>query len=264
MPAYGSFREVSESKFIGREEEFKALKQHLESSIQGEGRLVFIVGEAGIGKSRLAEELIEYAKSKEVMTLVGRCLYQENAEPYLPFIDAFGRYISGRQYAMPGGLGQERQASEDFFAMGLVGIAGSSSTGLGQSSEGESDLVPMGLLPIDDESPTTPSATVRKIDPQQDRTLLFESLSQLVIDITKSQPLLLVLDGLQWADDGTLQLLHYLARNIQNSKVMICGTYRPEELENLRGEVRRKKHGQYDRIPIKKKGHSKSIDKQII
>jgi predicted ATPase len=59
----------------------------------------------------------------------------------------------------------------------------------------------------------------------------------LVIEISEREPLILVLDDLQWADDGSLQLLHYLARSIKNTKVMICGAYRPEDLEKGKGEM---------------------------
>ncbi|UCE37063.1 MAG: tetratricopeptide repeat protein [Thermoplasmata archaeon] len=240
MPSLGKFSSVSQSRFVGREKEFSDIKEHLEESIQGAGRLLFVVGEAGIGKSRLVSELAEYGKSKNVMILKGRCLYDENTEPYLPFIDAFGRYISGRKRDNEGAMRKEIYTSEDIVSMGLVGIAGSSAPSsdmAGQPQDTVGELVPMGLLPIDDEGLGVHPSKVREINLQQERTRLFESLSQLVTDISESEPLLLILEDLQWADDGSLQLLHYLARNIQNSRVMICATYRPEEIENIRGEV---------------------------
>ncbi len=57
MQSYGKLSSVSESGFVGREKEFNQITQHLEESIQNHGRLVFVVGEAGIGKSRLISEL---------------------------------------------------------------------------------------------------------------------------------------------------------------------------------------------------------------
>jgi tetratricopeptide (TPR) repeat protein len=235
MQKLGTISGLSQSRFIGRELEFEDLKEHLESCIQGEGRLVFVVGEAGIGKTRLISELSEYAKSKDVLSLSGRCLYHENAEPYLPFIDAFGEFIIGRK-----GTGDDSistPTSEEFYAMGLVGIFGSSSsTDVFNSSSDDDDIVSMGLLPIQEDDDEEGSRVIRKINPQQERAKLFESLSQLVIEVSSERPLLLVLDDLQWADDGSLQLLHYLARNIQSSRVMICGAYRPEELKNIHGD----------------------------
>ena len=70
---YGKITGLSKSQFVGREREFSALKEHLDESIEGEGRLVFMVGEAGIGKSRLLEELSTHAVASGVMFLSGRC-----------------------------------------------------------------------------------------------------------------------------------------------------------------------------------------------
>ncbi|MEE9150935.1 MAG: tetratricopeptide repeat protein [Thermoplasmata archaeon] len=241
MQNYGKFSGVSESRFVNREKELEDIKRHLEESIRGNGRLVFVMGEAGIGKSRLIAELGVYASSRYMMTLSGLCIYEENTEPYLPFIDAFGKYISGRRVEdNEGDFGKDAQISGDYFSMGLVGIASSSTSSVdsvGESHEAPEGLVPMGLLPSGDGDAKINSSDIKKINLQQERTRLFETLSQLVIDISENEPLLLVLEDLQWADDGTLQLLHYLARNIQSSRVMICGTYRPEDLKNIRGEV---------------------------
>jgi predicted ATPase len=240
MKRLSKFSSIPESKFVGRQRELAELKGHLEDSITGQGRLVFVIGEAGIGKSRIISELVEYAENEGIMALFGRCLYDENTEPYLPFIDAFGEYISGRKRKDDGYSSDDQQTTEDFYSMGLVGIAESTpiaSDNLPTSTDAQGDLVPIGLLPIDDEDLGVHPSKIREINLQQERTRLFESLSQLVTDISQEKPLLVILEDLQWADDGSLQLLHYLARNIQNSKVMITCSYRPEEIENIKGEV---------------------------
>jgi predicted ATPase len=240
MQDYGKLGGISESRFINREKELDDIKRHLEESLRGNGRLVFVLGEAGIGKSRLIAELCVFAESRNVMTLKGRCLYEENTEPYLPFIDAFRKYISGRTHDPKNDLAEEMQYFEDYFSMGLVGIAGSpasSHDSIDESYGAGKDLVPMGLLPIEDEKANVDRSNIKKINLHHERARLFEALSQLVIDISEKDPLLLVLEDLQWADDGSLQLLHYLARNIQNFRVMICGAYRPEDLEGIRGVV---------------------------
>jgi predicted ATPase len=240
MKSLSKFSSTPESKFVGRERELAELKGHLEDSISAQGRLVFVIGEAGIGKSRLISELVEDVESENIMTLFGRCLYDENTEPYLPFIDAFGEYISGRKRKDDSYSSDDSQTTEDFYSMGLVGIAESTPLAfdpLHSSSDAQGDLVPIGLLPIGDEDLGVHPSKIREINLQQERTRLFESLSQLVNDISEDKPLLVILEDLQWADDGSLQLLHYLARNIQNSRVMIICSYRPEEIENIKGEV---------------------------
>jgi tetratricopeptide (TPR) repeat protein len=199
------FGKTLHSKFVGREKEMAEIMGHLEESMNGKGRLVFIVGETGVGKSRLLEELGTYAKTKGVLYLKGRSLYQEKSEPYLPFIEAFGRYLNddldleeSDKRAMIGGI------SDDGFSLGTLP--------LGHESESLVNKKPSLSL-------------------QEERDRLFESLYKVVIDISNKSPLLLVLDDFQWADDSSLQFLHYLARNIKNSKVLICATYSPEDLE---------------------------------
>ncbi len=240
MQSLGKFSSIPKSNFVGRERELTDLIAHLEDTISGQGRLVFVVGEAGIGKSRLISEIIEDAEGKNFMTLFGRCHYDENTEPYLPFIDAFGKYISGRKQEDESYLSEDPQTSGDFYSMGLVGITESTPSdddSLIPPSDDTGDLIPMGLLPIEDESMGVHPSKIKEINLQQERTRLFESLSQLVNDISVTKPLLVVLEDLQWADDGSLQLLHYLTRNIQNSRVMIICSYRPEEIENIKGEL---------------------------
>ena len=239
MVTYGKITGLSESRFVGRDREFDEIKGYLHESMAGQGKLVFVTGEAGIGKTRLLDEFADYAKNQGVIFLRGRCLYQENAEPYLPFMDALDDYISGRRMAPKRDQEADFPVPEDILTMGIVGFSDTSNpeTGMvGQPVTGSADLLPMGLLAIDSEEEAA-GVKVKKIDIYQERTRLFEALSQLVIDISREQPLVLVIDDLQWADDGSLQLLHYLARNIQNTRVMIGGAYRPEELDTMGGET---------------------------
>ncbi|UCE37062.1 MAG: tetratricopeptide repeat protein [Thermoplasmata archaeon] len=205
MTPTAKFCKSMSSEFIGRIKEMAEIKDHLEESMKGNGRLVLVMGETGIGKSRLLEELGRYAETKGVLYLKGRSLYQENSEPYLPFIEAFGRYLSSETYleeddkrALIGGI------SDEVFSLGILP--------LGQG--------------VDSPTNTKPGLSL-----QEKRDRLFASLSKVVIDISKKKPLLVVLDDIQWADDSSLQLLHYLARNIQNTKVLMCASYCPEDLE---------------------------------
>lgn len=193
-------------EFIGREKELMEVRGHLEESMRGNGRLVLIVGETGIGKSRLLEELGRYAESRGVKFLRGRCLYQENAEPYLPFIEAFGEYLSSDiDFEENDGRAVIGGAYDEQFSLGILP--------LGQVSEAL----------VTDKAPG--------LNLRDERDRLFESLYRIVIDISEKRPLLLVLDDVQWADDSSLQLLHYLARNIRNTRVMMCASYSPEDLK---------------------------------
>ncbi len=237
MVRYKKSRSFRRSELIGRKKEITEAKSHVDESIKGNGRLLFVVGEAGIGKTRFMDEIGAYAEFKGTLFLKGRSLYQESSEPYLPFIEALRGHISGRRRGNLSDAALESiYGSEGLHSMGFFGITGTSEEDETQRSKDYSDeALPMGLLSIgegDEEE-----SNVKKIDIKEERDRLFDALSQLVIDISESEPLLLVLDDLQWADDGTLQLLHYLARNIQNSRIMICGAYSPEELESVEGKL---------------------------
>jgi tetratricopeptide (TPR) repeat protein len=198
------------SKFIGRDSEFQELKSQLDESISGNGRLVLVAGEMGIGKTRLADELGKYATSQNVLYLKGKSLYKENSEPYLPFVEAFSSYLSGEK---------EYQDVDSRAVMGAFG----------------EESFSLGLLPLRQNTEVESVIKKANLNIRQERDRLFESICNLVIEISNDQPLLLVLDDLQWADDGTLQVLHYLARNIRHNKVLICGTYCPEDLNSNGG-----------------------------
>lgn len=81
------------TRFVGRHEELTKLKGYLRECVRkGRGYCIFIAGEAGIGKTRLVSKVIRYARSKGFQVLMGRGLYGENVEPYLPFIEALKDY----------------------------------------------------------------------------------------------------------------------------------------------------------------------------
>jgi len=220
------------SEFVDRDKEFDELKRQLEQAKEGHGRLVFIVGEAGIGKTRLAKEFGTFAKEQGVRFLEGRCLYHENSDPYLPFIDAFRQYFQAGEGDDMGG------PAEDLVPMGMVGFGG---IGPELSNERMEELVPMGLVGfagtgLEPEEERAP-APFEKIDLKEERSRMFETISQLISSIAERTPLLLFLDDLQWADNASLQLLHYVARNVQNSRVLLVGAYRPEDLKEVEGSV---------------------------
>jgi predicted ATPase len=83
----------AEPALIGRDQEIRQLLQHLNSASKGKGTTIFIGGEAGVGKTRLVNELLNQAKNMGTKILKGWCL-SEAAIPYFPFTEAFNAYIS--------------------------------------------------------------------------------------------------------------------------------------------------------------------------
>jgi hypothetical protein len=87
---------VAWGRFVGRRQEMDELKAALDNALSGRGSLVMLVGEPGIGKTRLAEEFGVYAGLRGAQVLTGRCYEGEVALPYRPFVEAFRQYIHGR------------------------------------------------------------------------------------------------------------------------------------------------------------------------
>ena len=82
--------------FVGHQREMAELKATLEDALSGQGRLVMLVGEPGIGKTRTAQELASHAENLGVQVLWGRCLEEEGAPPYWPWVQPIRSYVEQR------------------------------------------------------------------------------------------------------------------------------------------------------------------------
>jgi len=205
-------------KMVGRDKELDQLKEFLHAAINGKGNTVLVSGEAGIGKTRLVKELEAYAESLGVKVLEGRCLY-ESPTPFLPFREALRSFFQvSKSDSLPL---QERkikrvikESAPDFVkAIPIVGqiIAGATVAYRAYRDEkGREKRVELGALFERDEG--------------------LEAISSLLVAISGKQPLLLFIDDLHSADTPSLSLLYYLARDVQNSKILVVGAYRPEEV----------------------------------
>ena len=186
-----------EPALVGRDQEIEQLMQHLDSALNGKGAAVFIGGEAGIGKTRLVTEFLNLAKNKGAKVLSGWCL-SEAAIPYFPFTEAFNTYMST--------MSDEKTKTAMTKQLGITGwLKGP-------------ELVR--------ESKTREFFSTPEIE--RDRT--FEAAARTLIQLSTEEPAILFLDDLHWADHLSLALLHYIARKCRNSRLLIIGTYRPEEL----------------------------------
>lgn len=205
--------------FIGRKTELDTLKTLLKRVEKGEGAVVFITGEMGIGKTRLVTELKPYAQSRGFIFLSGRGLYYEETASYLPFIEALRGFEDSEWL-----------------------------------KEAETELK---ALPLRTDSSLLHAETpVDHIHFRHLRSRIFELTTRFFKHVASKKPVVLFLDDLQWADNASLQLLHYLARNIQDSRVLICGTYREEDVPKTStfSEIlgRMKREGLYTDIKLER------------
>ncbi|MGC9399928.1 MAG: ATP-binding protein [Anaerolineae bacterium] len=196
---------------VGRSEPYAWLLARWEAARQGELGLTLVAGEAGIGKTRLVEEVLHHMTGRGATVLRGRCYEFSATVPYQAINTALTEHLASLPavdaVTIPGAVAAE-----------LVGILPAVRR----------------LMPEVEPAPHSQSV--------QARTHLFDSFAYLLRTLLRP---VLFLDDLQWADADTLDLLHYLIRSVHPRALWLVGTYRPEEtpvdhpLTRLRRGLRR-------------------------
>ena len=194
---------AKEVPLVDRTEEMKVLKEAIYKAAHGEGGLVFVYGEPGIGKTRLLRELGAYAQSRGVQVLHGRCpglFRMDGVPPYIIWREVIKDYL-------------ETCTSEQLYRV------------VGYYPAEVAKLVPE----ISQKLRTIPQSL--SISPEQEQNRLFEAISQFVTNLSQEAPLLVILDDLQWTDPSSLLLLHYLARGVQKTSLLVLGAYRSTDVD---------------------------------
>jgi DNA-binding CsgD family transcriptional regulator len=189
--------------FVGRVGELAALTADLDAAVGGHGGVVFVVGEPGIGKTRLAEELAARATGRGAVVLWGRCWEGAGAPSFWPWVQVVRGYVQVQ-------AGDPASLRHDLGA-GAADIA--------QLVPAVHDCIP-GL-------PTPPP-----LDPEAARFRLFDSLAGFLRAAAARRPLLLVLDDLHWADVPSLALLRFMSRELEGAGPLVVGSYRHTEVDH--------------------------------
>jgi tetratricopeptide (TPR) repeat protein len=186
--------------FVGREAELKQLKTAFDNALSGHGSLVMVVGEPGIGKTALTQQLATYVTMRGGSTLVGHC-YEEGSLslPYLAFVEAMRTYVLNRDEA------DLRQ-----------------NMGSGASEVARIVSEVRDKLHVEPRPPT---------NPDEDRYRLFQAVTDFLSHASEVEPLLIVLEDLHDADKGTLDLLTYITHRMSKGRFLIVGTYRDIEVD---------------------------------
>jgi tetratricopeptide (TPR) repeat protein/tRNA A-37 threonylcarbamoyl transferase component Bud32 len=202
---YAARRERFQAPLTGREAVLEKVRGYLHETRMGEGMTICIGGEAGVGKTRFLEELRQTCRREGYRSIVSACLFGGSTGSYFPFAEAFRQYFSLKGVASAAAL-------QTFLFDRAPRLCGSvpvlsrflrfTFTTNGPSSEEE----------------------------------LWEILDQLVAFISDERPLVLVVEDLQGADVASLRLFHFLARRVPRRRVLLVGTYRPEEVAAEPGE----------------------------
>jgi tetratricopeptide (TPR) repeat protein len=185
-------------------EEMNVLKEAVYKAVHGEGGLVFVHGEAGIGKTRLLREVGAYARSRGVQVLYGRCpalFRMDGVPPYIIWKEVIKDYL-------------ETCTLEHLDRV------------IGYYPAEVAKLVPE----LNQKLRTVPQSL--QISPEQEQNRLFEAVSQFITNIAREAPLLVILDDLQWTDPSSLLLLHYLARGVQKTPLLLLGAYRSTDVDD--------------------------------
>ncbi|MCH7735716.1 MAG: AAA family ATPase, partial [Chloroflexi bacterium] len=196
----GSLDGMAGGVFVGRQREMDQLKASLENALSGRGRMVTLVGEPGIGKSRTALELETYAGLRNAQVLWGRCYEGGGAPPYWPWVQAIRSFVTSHEP-------QEVRSQMGSTASVIAEI-------VADVKERLPDVQPPPTLD----------------DPESARFRLFDSVATFLKNAGNVQPIVLVLDDLHWADGPSLKMLEFVARELASSRVMLVGTYRDMEL----------------------------------
>jgi predicted ATPase len=209
--------------FVGRQRELNLLQSHLQAAMHGDGGIIFITGEAGQGKTSLMSEFAHQALANypELVIATGACQALTGAaDPYLPFRDLIAMLTGDWQRPWLGANISRAQAQR------LLSIAPQIAPALQVNAP---DLVDVLVL----ETEVQARRTLRS--PGLNQRQVFDQMGQFLRTLATQQPLLLLLDDLQWIDGASANLLFYLGRQLAHSPVLIIGAYRPSEVSRTVG-----------------------------
>lgn len=175
-------------QLLGRDEEIAALQRMLDDTIGGRTRLVVVSGEAGIGKSRLLEDLADTARRANCLTLTGRAAEFEADLPFAALIDALDPYLRT--------LADHDRQRLSLDRLGALATVFPALEGLGPAVD----------VPVN----------------AGERFRLHRAIAELLERLAARQPVLLVLDDLHWADDASMELAAHLARRRPDGAILIA------------------------------------------
>ena len=196
----GAEAPTSMSSFVGRQAELAALQQCVITAQAGTRQLVFVTGEAGIGKTTLLDQFVDQLQASGPVWLGhGQCLEQYGAgEAYLPVLEAIGRL--GRAPSGERVVTVLRQYAPTWLQQ----------------------LSALRVVPEGEDLPLPPQGMT------QERML--REMAEALEILTQDYPLILILEDLHWSDVATLELLAYVAQRREPAQLVVMGTYRPTDV----------------------------------
>jgi DNA-binding SARP family transcriptional activator len=223
--------------FVARERELQLLDGHLQTALGGQGRVAFITGEAGAGKTALMQAFKQRAMADHPRLCVahGICnAYTGTGDPYLPFREIMSMLAGQVEDRWAGGAIDREQALRLWHGIphAIETFLDSGSALIDTMVDGRGLLeraATYGLLQgrlLDRLAAQVGRQHGQRVEQDQ----LFRQYGAVLQSLSNHAPLLLILDDLHWADASSLALLFYLGRSMGQSRILILGGYRPEDL----------------------------------
>lgn len=191
-PAGGHLGAKAPTPLVGRYDERAEITRALAAAARGEGSVVLLAGEPGIGKTRLAQEAMAEASARGFLVAGGRCFEQQADAPFVPLLEAFAALHHGCPTAVRDGLGDRWPALATLLP----------------------DVLP----------PAAPA------DVPDAAHALHRAATAFVRELAAVRPVALVVDDLHWADDASADLLLHLVRHTHRDRFVLLGAYRDAEV----------------------------------
>jgi len=195
------------TRFVGRDKEMATLIEAFDKAKSGSGQVVGVVGEAGVGKSRLLLELRRMLPEGECTVLEGRCLHYGGSMPYLPFLDILRAYFDmeegDREYVIKKKMAEKVKHLDEKLKEALPPIE---------------DIL---SLKVEDEA-------YLKLDAPLKRVKIFEAIRDVLIRESQEKPLVIAVEDLHWIDKTSEEFLGYLIGFLANARIILLLLYRPE------------------------------------
>ncbi len=192
--------------FVGRSQEMAVLRSRLEAALRGQGQLVSVVGDAGIGKSRLLFEFRQSLAGERIAYLEGRCLSYGTTMPYLPILDLLRAGYRINELDSPQVIAEKIRRGLEIVGMDPERHA------------------PYLLHLLGDKEATERLAT---LSPDAIKTHTFEAVRQMSLGSSRNQPLILVVEDLHWIDRTSEQFLASMVNSLPAGRILLLVTYRP-------------------------------------
>lgn len=189
-----------EKPLLGRDEALAALEGCLDRASEGQGGVVLVSGEPGIGKTRCAEALVALAEDQGALPLWGQCSEQAGAPAYWPWIQVLRDYAEAN-------TDDELRVLLGRNAPSIAGLVPEIGERLGLATGTDTDLTDLG-----------------------NRFQFFDAISRALVKASAVTPQVLILDDLHWADPSSLAFLEHLSREIRRARVLVVCTYRDVEV----------------------------------